>query len=179
MKTFSSLDTESKSGMLAGLGRRPAGGWGGRREQEHLPGCVCGCASSGRRSCWRPCHSRGTGRDAHLQRRQETYISLNDNTVAGIKWPFIAKFYITTVSISKPSMNERWVLAPPRLSPFKTLKRVCECKVPLRPCDLPYCTTGALHFSSCHHHEPMVWTCGVQVRSEWFGQDGLNPMRDI
>lgn len=41
-----------------------------RREEEEagdLLECACGCASSGRRSCWRLCRSRDTGKDAHLK----------------------------------------------------------------------------------------------------------------
>ena len=38
----------------------------------HLLVCGCGCASSGRRSCWTLCHSRDTDTDAHLEDREST-----------------------------------------------------------------------------------------------------------
>lgn len=56
-----------------------------RREEEEeeeegagdLLECACGCASSGRRSCWRLCRSRDTGKDAHLKDRMIETFEIN------------------------------------------------------------------------------------------------------
>lgn len=42
-----------------------------RRGGGHLHECVCGCAFSGHRFCWTLCHSRDTGRDAHLGNKSQ------------------------------------------------------------------------------------------------------------